>query len=79
MADYIPSREPDKVAWLWNFANWLTADDGVHALAHGLTWEEACGFYSTVMQATMARLNAMKTPHPRATDARSRGIIFPIS
>ncbi len=50
MADYIPSKEPAKLAWLLNFGRWLVADGFAHALAHGLTQEEACEFYFGVLQ-----------------------------
>jgi hypothetical protein len=49
MYDYIPSKEPAKILRLWNIAKWLTADNGANTLAHGLTWEKACGFYSAVI------------------------------
>lgn len=58
MSDYIPSKEPAKVLWLWNFATWLIEDDFANAQAHGLTKEEACGFYMMVSQTTMALLSA---------------------
>ena len=57
MSDYIPSKETAKILWLWNLATWLTVDDCANALAHGFTWDQACGFYFTVLQATLARLD----------------------
>jgi len=67
MPDYIPSKEPAKVAWLRNFSQWLVADNCANALAHGLTWEEACWFYTGVLQTTLALLNA------REKQAAARG------
>ena len=61
MADYIPGKETDKIAWLLTFGRWLTDDDGANALAHGFTWEQACGFYASAFQASLALMNARKT------------------
>jgi len=53
MADYIPSREPAKILWLWNLMVWL----GSNGPSHGFTVDEVCELYFTVMQAKLAMDN----------------------
>ena len=74
MSDYIPSKEPEKLMWLLHFGQWLTDDSFANALAHGLTEEEACGYYTTAIQASLARLDTDKkhaAAHGKKFEGRS--------
>jgi len=57
VADYIPSKEPAKILWMWNLMVWLVSDGAANALAHGFAAKEACTFYFAVFQAKLAADN----------------------
>ena len=70
MPDYIPSKDPDKIAWLIAFGNWLTADSGAHAIAHGISLAQALAFQTEAVDASEALMAA----HKQAALARAAAI-----
>ena len=76
MPDYIPSKETDKLVWLFAFGNWLTEDGGVHALAHGITVDQAVDYYLAVVQTSQAIMDATeKQALARAATAHKHAAI----
>ena len=55
MPDYIPSNEPAKILWLYNFSIWI----GINGLTHGFTATEVCAMCTTYIQAKLAADNSV--------------------
>lgn len=64
MADYIPSKESEKIKWLLNFTTWMNG----HGTSHGFTQSEVMTLYFEVMQARSA-VKMNNTRHAEAKGA----------